>query len=430
MSTYTYHCGSATVLRALTSPLTITIFFYSLLDEVSITTDRFLGMVPLVRISLALLRLATHAIFFLEAQRLLLRLVRPSGHKQLIRLEDGLLQTVRSRLRHRWLTDANGNTIHVLEFDDGCDQTADDRVAVLLHGHSMSAAFWYRNVDHLVMLGFRVFAVDILGWGQSSRPRFSGSSPDDAVAWYISSLSFILSSTLHLSHITLIGHSLGAYLTMELARFHHQSEHHQLHQSHTGLVIDKMVLIAPAASTSWCSWARALYFKISPQRLLRRCGLLAYLYFLCKYPTAPEYMQHDLRDYTFHLARHDEQNAGGELVVTSMIKLKWSSFWKCHPVCSRPLIDRLHTASLSSAMSSSPSCYKYRLKQVPSLKQVPILVVSGARDSSMPVQSAMQLVSEMQNHSFQVTLKVMDDCDHCPHLEKPTQFLDTIQTFL
>ncbi|KAI0557586.1 1-acylglycerol-3-phosphate O-acyltransferase [Gracilaria domingensis] len=32
----------------------------------------------------------------------------------------------------------------------------------------MSAAFWYRNFDHLVAAGYSVWAVDLLGWGRSA----------------------------------------------------------------------------------------------------------------------------------------------------------------------------------------------------------------------------------------------------------------------
>ena len=47
----------------------------------------------------------------------------------------------------------------------------------------MSAAYWYRNVDDLVYLVYRVLAIDLLGWGRFARAHFRGHTSNETATW-------------------------------------------------------------------------------------------------------------------------------------------------------------------------------------------------------------------------------------------------------
>lgn len=382
------------------------------------------GMFPLVRISLNVLRFAAHASLFFEAQRLLLRIIRPVRRDYLQRLERQILGRVKTPLVHRFIETGYGTEkLHILDAparkrpaslasstltspslstssssvslaslstvteDLLVGYTLNAPVAVLLHGHSMCATYWYRNIDDFSSLGYRVLAVDLLGWGRSSRPHVKVDSADCAVEWYVRSLHGALSK-MNLGKILLVGHSLGGYVSLEYTRRYPEA-------------VRNLILISPAACTSKISLSRALYFRLSPQRMARRGGLLGFLLFLQKYPRLPAYMSDRLRDYTYYLA---SLPPGGERMVLPLIGF---SFSKRSFYCTRPLVDHL-----------SPKV------------STPVQIIVGERDSSMPVESVHQLYAAMTEEGYNVQLHVVDDSDHCPQLEQPKAFFDFVAPFV
>lgn len=328
-----------------------------------------------VRLSLFVLRVASHATFFLEAQRVLLRLLRPLSRDHLCRAEARVLSQVRSPLQHLFISDGNGHRIHVIH----ASQTNRNAPSiVLLHGHSMSAAFWYRNIDDLVAMGYRVYAVDLLGWGRSARPLFRGRSATEAIDWFLHSLSGVIDG-LHLASFTLVGHSLGAYLSMEYTK---RTPHR----------VDQLVMVSPAASVRSIPVSRALYFSLPPQSIIRRGGLLGFLLFTFAYPRSEMYIQNRLRDYTYHLAAQFPPS--GEDAIRPIIRFTGLR----RAECVRPLIENL------------------------AVFHVPVQIICGQYDSSMPVEGVFQLFHRMKSEGFNVDLNVVEDSDHCPMLEKPDHF--------
>lgn len=333
----------------------------------------------LVRLALRVLRAATEISLFLEAQRLLLRFVRPSSPKILSRVEDGLLSVPDTPIRRKWV-DARGHVLHTLVAG------AENRPKiVMLHGHSMSAAFYYRNFDDLVALGYCVYAVDLLGWGRSDRPSFSGRTPDDTVEWYLNSFAgWVQSMNIH--QFTLVGHSLGAYLALEYAK---RAPH----------MVKRLILISPAAITRRIPIVRAMYFTLPPQAIVRRGGLLGFLLFMLKYPRSVMYIRDRLREYTYHLAA--QHPPSGEVAVIPIIRLHGPR----RASCARPLIETLQ------------------------LLPMPIQIVCGETDSSMPVEDVHELYREMKRRGFRVRINVVNGADHCPHLEMPDKFFKVIADF-
>lgn len=109
---------------------------------------------------------------------------------------------------------------------------------VMLHGYGAGLGFFYRNYEALSRVpGFRLFSLDMLGMGNSSRPNFRVASRDpmervdEAENWFIDALEEwrIIRK---IDRFTLLGHSLGGYLATAYAL---------KYPGH----LDKLILVSP-----------------------------------------------------------------------------------------------------------------------------------------------------------------------------------------
>ncbi|KAF2651203.1 alpha/beta-hydrolase [Lophiostoma macrostomum CBS 122681] len=98
-----------------------------------------------------------------------------------------------------------------------------DNNLVMLHGYGAGLGFFYRNFEHLSRApGWKVFALDLLGMGRSSRPAFKIHAKDkdgkiiEAENWFIDALEEWRIKR-GLDQFTLLGHSLGGYLAVAYA---------------------------------------------------------------------------------------------------------------------------------------------------------------------------------------------------------------------
>jgi len=94
---------------------------------------------------------------------------------------------------------------------------------VMLHGYGAGLGFFYRNFESLSRHeGWKVYALDLLGMGRSSRPAFKINAKDkegkitEAENWFIDALEEWRIKR-GLERFTLLGHSLGGYLATAYA---------------------------------------------------------------------------------------------------------------------------------------------------------------------------------------------------------------------
>ena len=94
---------------------------------------------------------------------------------------------------------------------------------VMLHGYGAGLGFFYKNFEGLSRLpGWRLFALDLLGMGRSSRPPFRLMSNDrqscisEAEDWFIDALEEWRVKR-KIDQFTLMGHSLGGYMAVAYA---------------------------------------------------------------------------------------------------------------------------------------------------------------------------------------------------------------------
>ena len=81
---------------------------------------------------------------------------------------------------------------------------------VLLHGFGGGVALWAQNLDCLSS-GGPVYALDLLGFGRSSRPKFT-SDPEGAEEQFVAAIEE-WREKVGLEKMVLLGHNLGGYLS-------------------------------------------------------------------------------------------------------------------------------------------------------------------------------------------------------------------------
>ena len=98
-----------------------------------------------------------------------------------------------------------------------------DQNLVMLHGYGAGLGFFYKNFEGLSRVeGWKVYALDLMGMGRSTRPPFRIHSKDrqdsitEAENWFIDALEEWRIQR-KIDRFTLLGHSLGGYMAVAYA---------------------------------------------------------------------------------------------------------------------------------------------------------------------------------------------------------------------
>ncbi|KAJ3691135.1 hypothetical protein LUZ61_020299 [Rhynchospora tenuis] len=150
----------------------------------------------------------------------------------------------------------------------------DSPTIILIHGYGASQGFFFRNFDTLASK-FRVIAIDLLGWGGSSRPDFTCKSTEETEEWFIDSFEEWRKAK-NLTNFILLCHSFGGYVASKYALKHPEHVKH-------------LILAGPAGFTNESEHSSEQFLKfksswkgavanhfwesnLTPQKLIRGLG--------------------------------------------------------------------------------------------------------------------------------------------------------------
>ena len=92
---------------------------------------------------------------------------------------------------------------------------------LLLHGFGASSAHWRYNIHPLTEMGYAVYTIDLLGFGESDQPGINQIGKLDNGIWCDQITDFIreVIRPLHSKKIIIIGNSLGGLVALTCAVF-------------------------------------------------------------------------------------------------------------------------------------------------------------------------------------------------------------------
>ncbi|XP_031644905.1 1-acylglycerol-3-phosphate O-acyltransferase ABHD5 [Oncorhynchus kisutch] len=203
---------------------------------------------------------------------------------------------------------------------------------VLLHGFGGGVGLWAQNLDSLCGSG-AVYALDLLGFGRSSRPLFSV-DPQGAEEQFIGALEE-WRDRVGLEEMILMGHNLGGYLAAAYTLTHpHRVKH--------------LILVEPWGfparpesmdqEKSIPVWIRAMGVVMSPFNLLATLRLAGPLGPMLVQTIRSDFKQkyssvfddNTVSDYIYHL---NAQTPSGEAAFKNMtVPYGWAK---------RPMLDRI-----------------------------------------------------------------------------------------
>ncbi|ATB42427.1 Menaquinone biosynthesis related protein, putative DHNA-CoA thioesterase [Cystobacter fuscus] len=145
---------------------------------------------------------------------------------------------------------AGGGTLRLLEGGEGPP-------LVLLHGRGSAASTWFPLLPALAR-EYRVLAVDLPGFGGSAAAPGPLRTAEDGLRFFVEPVEEVLSA-LAPGPMTLVGHSLGGLVALELAL--------------RGRVpVERLVLVDAMGLGPEMAREARLYFRVGPERVARVLG--------------------------------------------------------------------------------------------------------------------------------------------------------------
>ena len=265
----------------------------------------------------------------------------------------------------------------------------DGKPILLLHGFGASSGHWRRCAPHLVDLGWRVYGLDLLGFGASDQP----SSPLDNRIWGLQVSAFL--NQVVGSPAVLVGNSLGALTALTAA---------VLTPSRIRAVVaaplpdPALLRKPPQRQVPWQRrWQRRLLWLV-----LHLLPLELIVPLIARTPL----LKVGLQGAYLRPVGHDR-----ELLRLIAVPAR------------RPT-----AAGALRGMSLGMGCRPWRFTAPELLRrlQSPMLLIWGRQDRFVPLAIGEKVASE----NSKIDLAVINGCGHCPHDETSEQFLDVMLNWL
>ena len=268
--------------------------------------------------------------------------------------------------------------------------TADAPAIVLVHGFGASSSHWRHNAHPLMEAGYRVFSLDLIGFGRSHQPGLSAGHSLDNRLWALQLAAFLREVVQRPA--VLVGNSLGGLTALTTAALAPQ-----LVQAVVAAPLPDPALVQPARRRP-PKWLRRL------QRLLVRttCRLLP-LELIVPLISRTPLLRAGLQGAYQRSIRDDKELQ--RLIAQPARRL------------SAP--RSLRAMSVGMALRPPQMTAPKLLERLRNRRNTPpVLLLWGRQDRFVPL-----LIGEsvQQQHPW-LELKVLDNTGHCPHDETPDAF--------
>lgn len=150
---------------------------------------------------------------------------------------------------------------------DGSEESEpSDAPLVLLHGYMNGSLYFYKNFHGLARHFKTIFALDMLGWGLSSRPTFHlrDETIETAEAFFVESLEAWREKN-NIDKMMLGGHSMGGYLSVAYAEKYPNR-------------VDRLILLSPVGVPAQDPESDPLSKRDIPLRYKLMFGTFRYLW--------------------------------------------------------------------------------------------------------------------------------------------------------
>jgi pimeloyl-ACP methyl ester carboxylesterase len=129
---------------------------------------------------------------------------RPTSKLELQKAEANVLSVLKTPYERKMVDVGDNIEINTVKMGSGPP-------LVLLHGFAAGLGFWVGNLDSLSK-NHTVYALDMVGFGNSSRPKFRGKTPQDSEEFFLDPLEK-WTMEMGLEKFSLMGHSFGGFLS-------------------------------------------------------------------------------------------------------------------------------------------------------------------------------------------------------------------------
>jgi pimeloyl-ACP methyl ester carboxylesterase len=272
---------------------------------------------------------------------------------------------------HSHFINVDGVCVHYQEFGDASKPSL-----VLIHGYTASLYVWHKVAPLLADAGFHVIAVDLVGFGYTSKPRWF-SYTIDAQARMVSRVM----NRLGIGRATIVGSSYGGAVAMTLALDYSAS-------------VEKLVLLDAVCND-----------EVLDHPILRMANI----------PGVGEVITPFLVD-SRPMLRHRMRNTIAKVNHSSLVNEDRVSN-VLRPLAAK---DAHH-----SVLATSRNWRAKRLEMDAHLIDQPTLLIWGEQDNIIGIHNGYKLHDSMLNSRF----VILRDCGHVPAEEKSEIVSDLVTEF-